>query len=634
MGPGPSTWDILQEDFQRDWERQCKEIGDAYRTFVNAIDAFVEFARQFPADRFVDVAEAVIRRPEPVFDTFLKGVSGGFAKFLTEIPEKFPKILATWLLHIEVPEDQPLSLDSVFEGLLKKASITTDRVWGLVLSNPTVAEHLGWVLWAAERFDQGLPDIVKSGTDKRGLSLLAEVAQPVVDELEKRVLGAIPELVLKNLTGVVTAFELALKFMKKAKEIVRVLNKLVEGLDDLLAEKPEKLAGKVKEALDLAVPLILDLAATILPANLLKNLRDSVQKINVDELIKAAIAKIVTWAAAQVPMIGGKKRSGLLGAMKKFTYADGKKQSQHTAWLELEGRKVKLHVASGEVEAVSVGGPIGTDLKAVQEIVDKLEELKKQPNKGADVKAKTAELQKATDKLAAGFGPHGYDAAAFDKVMVVANGKPVSLKVYLEGAWCSQAPNASSNTCVPPTGTIVYGDFEHVMLANGNTENRATRGHAYITPMSVGGHSEFSSVPGWWDLLSYAPPRDLMAWQASHIIGGQLGGAGSPEYRNLLPLYRRANNPGMRTCETFARKLAEKCGLCVTYSVTPVYALPSVVGMVAVVAPLVPNAVRIEIVADSGPSTPNVYRVNVLVMNDPNANAPDECRLDKLPGGK
>src|SRR5262249_28311996 len=107
----------------------------------------------------------------------------------------------------------------------------------------------------------------------------------------------------------------------------------------------------------------------------------------------------------------------------------------------------------------------------------------------------------------------------------------------------------------------MYDTLQNVQLSNGQQGGRAAGAQAYLhRSFCCGGSNFFTGYPSWWNLLPAGT-----TWIRSHLIGGQLTGQAGMEFRNLVPLYARANNPIMRACETYVARLVDECCHCVNY---------------------------------------------------------------------
>src|SRR5690606_13135578 len=102
---------------------------------------------------------------------------------------------------------------------------------------------------------------------------------------------------------------------------------------------------------------------------------------------------------------------------------------------------------------------------------------------------------------------------------------------------------------------------------------------------------------------------------------GTFGGAGGGNFRNLVPLYTAANNPGMEQCELRIKQLAERCRYCVTMEVTADYS-QAVAGLPSNVQQMVPYRILISWVADKGPNTAIIENRSVPILNVPGATSP------------
>ena len=107
---------------------------------------------------------------------------------------------------------------------------------------------------------------------------------------------------------------------------------------------------------------------------------------------------------------------------------------------------------------------------------------------------------------------------------------------------------------------------------------RATGAYAHFSKdeiRPVDAHAGFAGRPSWWnqdDNLPIAPGQVRnRVWERGHLVGSKLGGAGGTEYRNMVPLYAKVNDPLMyRQVELPLANLA-LAGACMDYFVVPNY---------------------------------------------------------------
>ncbi len=134
-----------------------------------------------------------------------------------------------------------------------------------------------------------------------------------------------------------------------------------------------------------------------------------------------------------------------------------------------------------------------------------------------------------------------------------------------------------------------------------------------VTDSTLGTGTPFqraSNLPVWWGALTTQFRNG--DWQRGHLIGNQLGGPGGTEWRNMVPLHRRANDPGMQECEEIVKERA-KCGESVNLVVTPTYGNRQVVPLFVHMKATVIRT--------------NEVLFDVNVPNQLNANAPSACRI-------
>ena len=172
--------------------------------------------------------------------------------------------------------------------------------------------------------------------------------------------------------------------------------------------------------------------------------------------------------------------------------------------------------------------------------------------------------------------------------------------------------SAPSGCCVPPKGyakSLGTSTSTNVSWFNNGSIVVPVAAEGLITKESVKkGGAEFDTGPrnpAWWDHLTTAFPDG--DWARGHLIGNALGGPGGKEWWNMVPLHRRANNPGMWNCESKIRDAAND-GHCIKLTVTPIYGNRQVI----------PTFIKIEAVSvNSDWKLGPVNVPNQLVANSP-----------------
>lgn|GEM_PF-6111017 len=108
-------------------------------------------------------------------------------------------------------------------------------------------------------------------------------------------------------------------------------------------------------------------------------------------------------------------------------------------------------------------------------------------------------------------------------------------------------------------------------------KQRATRAEAQFSKDQIrppNQYARFTGKPTWYNNTNLPVPRneDIEAvWAKGHLIGSKLGGAGGQEWRNMVPLYIKANFPTMyKSVEEYAADLA-LAGACIQYLAAPAY---------------------------------------------------------------
>ena len=169
--------------------------------------------------------------------------------------------------------------------------------------------------------------------------------------------------------------------------------------------------------------------------------------------------------------------------------------------------------------------------------------------------------------------------------------------------------------CDPPAGKYEPLGLEDVTF-NGQMRKRSKGVRAYITKDMIGTGKEFSRHgPDWWmDLRTVVHPTG--DWHRGHLLGNQLGGPGGSDWRNMVPLHARANDPAMENCESLIRRVVEDCCLCVHFLAIPKYDND----------PIVPSRVIITVKSDDGS-----FSKRFTIMNVPNAQASPRCDLSNKP---
>ena len=186
--------------------------------------------------------------------------------------------------------------------------------------------------------------------------------------------------------------------------------------------------------------------------------------------------------------------------------------------------------------------------------------------------------------------------------------------------------------CDPPTGTRNYGSIISITFrdnsGNGVTGRVGDSATAYLTPTNVGqSRSNFgSSSPqwDWWESLRDVVGRSRPI-EKGHILASTISGEGGDTWANLTPLFERANNPTMRTCEGFLSKLVTECHYCVDVTIS-VEGYGQNQNAPVNARPIMPTKIRFTWSDRSGCASGEF-----VVQNKPDATTLDQCRVANLP---
>jgi hypothetical protein len=179
----------------------------------------------------------------------------------------------------------------------------------------------------------------------------------------------------------------------------------------------------------------------------------------------------------------------------------------------------------------------------------------------------------------------------------------------------ASASQSKNSCCKDEDGKYEPLGYENVQF-NGRTRQRSKGVRAYITKKMIGKGSQFNRHgPDWWSELrdSVHPTGE---WHRGHLLGNQLGGPGGSDWRNMVPLHARANDPAMENCESLIRKVVEDCGTCVHFLATPIYTGNTVV----------PDRIIITIRSDDG-----TFSKRYTIQNVPNAQSNPRCDSSNKP---
>jgi hypothetical protein len=343
------------------------KVKDKIAGMIEAIKQMKDLLSQI-ADRAAAVAGQIIRHPIRFLENLVDAVKQGFSQFTDNIGKHLKRGLMTWLFGevgragIALPESFDL------KGILSLIGQILGFTWDHIRSR--ASEILGpRVVGLIEKGAAGVGKAVEifEMIKKEGLGGVVHLIQDKAAEIKDRALEEIKGLVI---TEVITAgvkwvlglfnpvgafikackaiYDIVMFFVHHAREIVDLVNTILDNLAAIVAGNISAAANLVEAALAKAIPLVIGFLASLLGLGdfgaKIRGLMDKVRE-PVNLAIVWVLTKVVKPAAAAVA--------------KGASWVEGKYE-KGKAWVKAKGKAAvdKVKERFGGRKPVEAGGVV------------------------------------------------------------------------------------------------------------------------------------------------------------------------------------------------------------------------------------------------------------------------------------
>jgi uncharacterized repeat protein (TIGR01451 family) len=436
------------------------------------------------------IIQQVISNPQGVVQNLLAGVKLGLEQYFdpTQIVSRVQGIVFNWLFNNDDVRNQVSGLSQIlanadFNSLAGLKKLVLDVAWqlsnagaiNLDFLKQTIAQVTGYdpdtVMAQVTQFQQ----LVQNGTVNLDAlkSQLPDFTQNIFDALKQQAIdyvknSVVPRLIAEAVaaldpTGVTQALKDIYNavdwFTRNAPKLVNVLNTTLGAIQTAANSTPQQVAGKVYQAIDQAIPPLLDIGATKLGLGGVPLwLTQTLQKLDLRTWVRLGIQKL--WQAVKNTV------KDLVGANGDYVWLSGYKViADETAILQRNGLTLS-----------------DADAKTIKRRI----ENERENEGGFGAVGQYAVLEQVLTSVlsppAGGTAPYANVDAAFDAYFV--QSKVVAAREYQERRINDIGDiNDAANEYIMPSGRHLHTWTEYVYIKLNNQDARGKTLEQYETDM-------------------------------------------------------------------------------------------------------------------------------------------------------
>ncbi|MEP7229797.1 MAG: DUF4157 domain-containing protein [Ginsengibacter sp.] len=537
---------------------------------------------------------------------FVHALKMGFEQFFDKIGTYLLSGLQAWLLGklegtgIEMPKE--FDFKSMLKLAFEVLGITVDmlltkleEVTGKKGLKAKIEKAIGVISNAFEWLEKLMSQDGEGGTfwdrlEKSIGSIWDFILDAAVSWLETTIVGKAlvwiaskldPTGVMAVITTIIDVYNVVEAVMEKAKEIFEMIDKILDGIADLIKGVIEPAATVFEHALGAAIPVVMAILSSLFGLNgIVDEVKEAIKKLQ--QKIEDGVKKVMNAIKGWVEKLLGKgdEQDGkddinkALGEIDTEAQTDAKDGEIKKDEADAIKNKVNQdHKSVIEISSVADGGQTW-DFEYVQRAKKKIPKTTaiagNIPQLHAGNYARVFTGAKWTVGIFDRYDTHNNTQFIFIKVGTINFGKPVN-SFNTDQGW---------NTYSSGIHQVTFSGLDSLRRATGITAKMGLP----LTSNNSGRSTPVGFISG--------------THERGHLLGAQFGGGGSLE--NIVPLYPSVNSPLMSGIEAQVRAAIEN-GEIVDYNVTPIYQGNN----------LVPRALSI-----SGSGTAG-FSINKSILNNP-----------------
>jgi hypothetical protein len=567
--------------------------------------------------RAMEAIEDIKRDPIGFLKNILRAIKQGFVQFFDNIVTHLIGGVTGWLMSelrdANVPVLSDFSLQGVISWVLEVLGISMERIWEKLAAHPRIGPERVARIRGMINTLEGIWTFIRD-VQERGMAAIWDKIQEQLSNLWNTVLDAIKNFVMERIVSQITARLLSMldptgimavingavafysaiqSFIRYLREMLEIVNSFVSGVADIARGNVATAANYLERTMGQAMPVVIGFLANQVGLSGIGR-RVGEMIISVREMVDQALTWLVNQAVDRgmalldrimgrgEPATAATTPSGPIAGALTEIQSEGEREKDQGEVTSVEAEEIKNkvnrdHSAVINISSVRDGGETW-DFDYIQRATTSISKTPVTPLAGPLlVVGQSIRLFNGRKIISADF--QRYDMFNGVKMMHARGNDGIIYGKREDSYRATVTPGFIGWTNAAGPYVITY----YPLVAGKATGAKA---------IMVGDPTPNNG--------SRATPLGFVSGvhERGHLLGAQFGGEGSR--RNIVPLYPRANDPGMKAFETLVRRAIDT-GETVEYTIIPNYVGNN----------LIPESVTITATGDLGLS------IGVTILNIP-----------------
>lgn len=543
--------------------------------------------------RALEAIEDIKRDPIGFLKNILRAIKQGFVQFFDNIVTHLIGGVTGWLMSelrdANVPVLTDFSLQGVISWVLEVLGISMERIWEKLAEHPRIGPERVARIRGVINTLEGIWTFIRD-VQERGMAAIWDKIQEQLSNLWNTVLDAVKNFVMERIVSQITARLISMldptgimavingavafynaiqSFIRYLREMLEIVNSFVSGVADIARGNVATAANYLERTMGQAMPVVIGFLANQVGLSGIGR-RVGEMIVSVREMVDQALTWLVNQAVDRgmslldrimgrgEPAGAAATPSGPIAGALAEIQSEGEREKDQGEVTSVEAEEIKNKVNRDHSSVINISsvrdGGETWDFDYIQRSTESISKTPTTPLNGPPLVA--------SDNIRLHNGRKIIDAV-FQRYEII-NGVKM---IFARGV----------------DGTI-YGKQERTYMLSDLVDQNATTFRGWtdfaqhirnlsFAPLDAGRAKRASATmygsPTRND-SSRATPIGYISGvhERGHLLGAQFGGPG--RIQNIVPLFPRANDPGMKTYETMVR-IALDNGETVIYSVEANY---------------------------------------------------------------